>query len=196
MDIARPIDQRITTYTDLPSVKIEEYAQKGRDLLQALATFEVHDPTTADTLGTLLKGVHQEIKALDELRLQVGKPAREAQKDINAFFKPALQVFQETKNIITDKLQRYAEEVQRRNREAIEQVAAGSVGALDKIMPETPVSGTSTRKELHVEVMDFDQIPREFLCVDWSALKIHAKKGGEAPPGVRFEWREKVVVGK
>ena len=48
--------------------------------------------------------------------------------------------------------------------------------------------------KLHVD--DFELLPREFTCIDWAALQIHAEKGLPAPPGARFELVSKPMVGK
>jgi hypothetical protein len=190
------LDQRITTYTDLPSVQIQAKVDEANELLQVLETVEVQGPEQADQLGGLLKEVHREIKDLDTLRKEVGKPAREAQKDINDFFKPAIQAYTQAKDLVKEKLEAYARRVQEENQSALEQTAQGDTAALARIVPEAPAAGTSTRKELRIEVVNIDRIPREYLCVDYSALKILAKNGGEAPPGVEFRWIEKVVVGR
>jgi len=191
-----PLDQRITTYTDLPSVKIRAKVDEARQLLQVLETVEIQGPEQADQLGRLLKEVHRELKDLDALRKEVGRPARRAQKDINDFFKPAIRAYTEAKDLVKKKLEDYQCKVQEANQRALEQTAEGDTAALARMVPEVPAAGTSTRKELRIKVIDFDVIPREYLCVDYSALKILAKDGKPAPDGVEFQWVERIVVGR
>lgn len=190
------LTQRLPTYTDLPAVKIQEKTDEAQTLCSMLATVNIQYPEQADQYGGLLKAVHKEIQELDKLRKEIGRPAREAQKDINSFFKPALDAYGKAKALLKDKLEDYAKSVQKANQEALEQASTGDGAALARVVPEAPAAGTSTRKELRIEVTDFDQIPREYLCVDYSALKILANSGGKAPAGIEFRWAEKVVVGR
>lgn len=195
-----PVDQRIATYTDLPAVKIADKVEEARALCKILETVEIPDQQRADEYGALLKQVHTEIKDLDTLRLEVGKPAREAQKDINAFFKPAIKGYTKAKDQIKGLLETYAAKVAAENQAAFEAAAQASEAdapqALARVVSEAPAAGTSTRNELKIEVVDLDKVPREFLCVDYSALKAHAKNGGDAPDGVTFTWSQKIVVGR
>jgi len=190
------LDQRITTYTDLPAVRIKEKTEEAQNLCQVLSTLEIRDPEQADQFGTLLKEVHREITELDTLRKDVGKPAREAQKDINDFFKPAIQAFGKAKDLLKEKLRDYVQSVQEANQETLERVSQGDGAALARVVPEAPAAGTAMRKRLRIIVKNFAVIPREYLCVDYSALKILAKSGGEEPPGVQFVWEDDVVVGR
>lgn len=190
------LTQRLPTYTDLPAVKIREKTDEAKTLCSMLESVDIQYPEQADEYGGLLRAVHKEIQDLDKLRKEIGQPAREAQKDINTFFRPALDAYGEAKGLLKGKLGDYAQSVQKANQAALEQASTGDGTALARVVPEAPAAGTSTRKELRIIVHDFTAIPREYLCVDYSALKILAKNGGTAPEGVEFRWTEKVVVGR
>jgi hypothetical protein len=190
------LTQRLPTYTDLPAVKIQEKLKEANTLCSMLEATTIQDPEQADQYGGLLKAVHKEITELDNLRKEVGKPAREAQLDINDFFRPALKAYNRAKDLLKNRLRTYADSVQEANQAALEQASTGDGAALARVVPEAPAAGTSTRKELRIDIIDFDKIPRKHLSVDWSGLKILAQSGGEAPPGVQFRWVEKIVVGR
>lgn len=191
-----PTDQKLTTYTVLPAVKMKEATNKARGLLAALQTWDVVDAATEAQAGELLKQTHGEIKALDKLRLEVGKPARDAQKDINAFFEPPLKAYKEAKGLIKRKLEAHKRAIEQANRAAAEEAARGNIDALGEIVPDAAPAGVRYQDELVIKVVDFGKVPREYLCVDMSALKILARAGGEAPPGVVFERKSKAVVGR
>jgi len=179
----------LATYTDLPRVPVVEAEKKASELLEVLETFTITDPEDVEVLGTLLKEVHTELKELDKLRLVATKPAREAQRDINAFFAGAKNSLSAAKSKIKKLLDDHRRKVAEQNAKAMETLSQGQPAAV------VPVPVMKTRQELQVEIIDAEKVPREYLCIDLPALKALAKAGGEAPPGVRFVRVERTVVG-
>ena len=186
-------DNRITTYTDLPVVPVRETEHKAKALLESLEGFAIVTEADAGMAGELLREVHRELKDLDKLRLEAGKPAREAQKDINAFFQPALKALGTAKGKLKKIIDDHRVTVAEQNAKALEILSQGQAAPM---VPVVDVPGTRTRQDVEVKVIDVDKIPREYMCVDWSALKILAKSGGEAPPGVEFVRVERTVMGR
>lgn len=181
--------ETLGTYVILPPKavreEIAETEQKGRSLLGALETFEIDDVGQAQDL---LSEIHRTHQVLDRKRKEVTKPALEAKKTLDTLFKPALSVWSQAKAVLRGKLEEYHDRAEAERREAIAKASKG-----EGIVPAPPALPT-TREEWVVIVENIDQIPREFLTVDWSALKLLAKKGKTAPPGVRFERKSRVIV--
>ena len=66
---------------------------------------------------------------------------------------------------------------------------------------EAPTAkGITVREDWDYSVVDFDKVPREFLCVDHSAMQIHikkAKQSGNDPeviPGIKFEKKTSTIA--
>lgn len=183
-----PLDQRLTTYTVLPAVKLSASKEKAEHLLDALESWTITDNESAATAGSLLRQAHDEAKKLDKLRLEAGKPAREAQKDINNFFKPTIEAWTKAKTKVKGLLDDHRRAVDEANRQAMAELQPQAM------VPAPQVEGVTYRNEVKIEIVDFDKIPREWLTVDWSKLKIHARQGGEAPEGVKFVQEQKAQV--
>ena len=186
-------NDRITTCTDLPILPVRETERKAAMLLESLGDFAIVTPADAEVAGELLQEVHRELKELDKLRLEVGRPAREAQKDINNFFAPVIKALNTAKSRIKLIIDEHRREVAEQNAAAMEILSQGQAAPM---VPRVDVPGTRTRQDVEVKVIDVDKIPREYMCVDWSALKILAKSGAEAPPGVEFIRTESTVIGR
>ena len=189
-------EHRVGTWVELPKADVRAAAEKAEGLLTALETFEICDLEHAEIAGQLLKEVHEEIKRLDKIRKDAGKPARDAQRAINDYFKPPLTLLEKAKREIKRRLEVWQATEDERRREAIAKAAEGDTEALADTAPAAPVAGVATRRVIEVLIDDERKIPREFLIVDMRKLQSLANAGGEAPTGVRFVAREAVVVGR
>lgn len=189
-------EERIATYVILPATReeITESLEMAQHLCNVLEHWTIKTPEDELSAAELLKSTHKRWKDLDTLRQSVTKPALDAQRTINDFFRPVLKEWLEAKNQTKRIMAQAVTERQVENQRSIEAAAQGSVEALAQIKDNTPPAGVSYQEEMKIEIEDFDKIPREYLAVDWSKLKIMAKAGEKAPPGVRFERRPRVVV--
>jgi len=188
-------EEPIATYTVLPATSAEVAASRetAENLIKVLESWAVETPEDEEKASAILASAHQRFKELDALRKKVAKPAFDAQKTINAHFKPALDAWKQAKT----RVQRImAEAVERReaaNQARIALAAKGDAAALAQVESIEAPSGVSYREEVDIQIVDFDKIPRDCLTVDWSKLKIMVKNGEPAPPGVEFVRKKKVV---
>jgi len=184
-------EQGLVTYTVLPATRaeVEVETNEALGLVEVLKGWTIETEEDAAQGAEVLKEAGSRWKALDEKRKKAVTPAVQAQREINDLFRGALQAWDEakrrTKVLLTDRVQR----IEEANRAAARAVAAGDASALGKIAPapEQP-KGLAQGNKVEIKILDFDLIPREYLCVDMSALKVAARAGKPAPPGVEFRW--------
>lgn len=183
------------TYTILPttSAEIEKSRATADKLLTVLESWEVSTAEDEERAGGLLTSAHGRWRDLETLRKESVKPAVTAQKDINGLFRPALQAWDRVKKRTQQLISQSVAAREAANQARLELAAEGNVVALAQVEEVAPPAGVSYRGEVSIEIVDFDLIPREYLAVDWSKLKICARQGKPAPPGVRFVRGTKVV---
>ena len=182
-------------YVDVPNAdaKAALAAEQGQaEQLLGLLTVEA----APEQLGAVLQNVQGQIKTIDADRKKWKAPALNASKTIDGFFGPALKALRAVKAKTKTLLAEQAREADRVRREAMAEVAKGQAPVTPALAPVEAPAGVTYRDELVVEIDDFDKVPREFLVVDKSKLAILGKAGGEAPPGVRFRWAKKPIVGR
>lgn len=188
-------EEAIATYTMLPatSKEVDASRQLAESLLQVLDGWTITTTEDEGKASALLTSAHARWKELDALRKKVAKPAFDAQKTINDHFRPALTAWKKAKSEAQRVLAEAVERREAANQARVESAAVGNAAALAQIEEVAPPSGVSYREEVDIKIIDFDAIPREYLTVDWSHLKILVKEGKPAPPGVEFRRKAKVV---
>ncbi len=187
-------------YVDLPGPDVraglDEARGRAEELLSILDRHVIDSTQAADQLGQVLQDTHAQIQGLEKQRKTVKAPALLATKEIDSFFRPTTAALKKVKTKITNMIGAWTREQDRARRATLAEFAKGAAPATAIAPPTAAPAGVAFRDELKIEIVDFDKIPREFLCVDMSALKILAKAGGQAPAGVRFERVSKPVVGR
>jgi hypothetical protein len=188
-------EKPIATYTMLPatSEQIAESRQTAERLLAVVEKWQITTKEDENQAAQLMTGAHGRWKELETLRKQVVTPAVNAQRTINAHFKPALDAWKKAKSLAQQKMGEAVRVREEANRARIAAAAEGNAAALAQVTQIAPPPGVSYREETKIEIEDFDQIPREYLSVDWSKLKIMAREGKAAPPGVKFVRQPRVV---
>lgn len=184
------------SFTVLPttSQQIQTELETAQRLLGVLQNWQLATPEDVTKAGNLLTGAHTRWKELDAIRKSVSQPAYDAQKTINDHFRPALQAWLQAKNETKRVLQEYRQVQEAANQARIEAAAAGNAAALAQVQPVEPPAGVSYQEDIDIQVTDFNLIPREWLTVDWSKLKIAARTGQAPPLGVTFTRKPKVAV--
>ncbi len=189
---------RLATYVILPAARgdVQKSADEAAELVKVLNTWDIVTPEDEEQAAGLLKEAHDRYKVLEQQRKEVVGPAVAAQKEINDLFRVATSGWNEAKGIVKRKLSELEARRQAENRRLLEEAAKGDAAALQKVQPAKPApSGVAYRDEIKIEIVDENLIPREYLCIDWSALKIAARTGKPAPPGVEFRVVSKARVG-
>jgi hypothetical protein len=189
---------RLATYVILPAARgqIMESANEAAQLLSVLKDWEIVTAADEEQAASLLSETHERHKALEKQRKEVVGPAVAAQREINDLFRVATKGWNDAKDLVKLKLTHLAARRQEEQRKLLEQAAQGDGAALAKMEPKPPApAGVAYRPEVEIKIVDENAIPREYLCIDWSALKIAAREGKPAPPGVEFRVVDKARVG-
>lgn len=189
-------EQMLGTYTVLPMVRseIEAATAQVARLLEALAGWTLTTPEDEEQAAQLLTKAHKRWKELEAVRKKALQPALTAQRDINDFFRPALDGWESVKDRVKKLLNEAVRAREAANQALLLQASKGDGAALAQVQETAPPSGIGYRDEVEIVIDDFDSIPRDCLTVDWSKLKIMARLGQPAPPGVRFVLKKKTVV--
>jgi len=152
--------------------------------------FQSWTPGTEDErehAAAAMREVHDRLKALEKRRKNITDPLHKAKREVDALFRPARELLERAKAALKAGLERSAAAQLHAYEQAVE--AVEPVNAI----PPTPAPGTSLRWDHEIVVLDEDKIPKEYWCLDWSALRIAAKEGRDVP-GVRFDPVQKVSL--
>jgi len=192
-------DEKLATYVVLPKEKtaVEASVKEVEALLSVLGTWSIKTEADEVQAAGLMKEAHARGLTLERQRKHAVAPAVIAQKTINDLFRPAIKGWAEAKTITKRLLTEAVAKREEANRACLAAAASGDTAALQELQTATPAAaGIAYRDDIHIEITDVNAVPREYMCVDWSRLKILAKKGGTAPEGVRFVRKTKVQVGR
>lgn len=161
----------------------EEYLQAGQGLVE-------------------LKG---RWKVVEEKRTSLVKPLNDVVKSINAMFKPVLDQWDTTMDVVKRAMHDYQVREAEAQRKALEEAARlaqqGQTGqeftALVAQGSAIPVKaqGVSTRVMWRWRVVDAAAVPREYLCVDAAKVEALVKehKEGAKIPGIEV-YREEIMA--
>jgi len=166
---------------------IAEAVIEAKDYLKLLDEFKITDEDTSALALELAQEVHEKHKEYDNARLELGRPYAEAKKAIDELFKPLLKTLFNAKNIAKNKVHAWTAAQEEAKRKAIEE------GNFEKteLLAEADVKQEVTLTPCWAwEVSDFDAVPREYLCVDISAVKIAIKNAVDPSklniPGIKI----------
>lgn len=144
-------------------------------------------------------------KAVEEKRTSLVKPLNDVVKNINAMFKPVLDQWDTTMDVVKRAMLDYQVREADAQRKALEAAATmaqqGQTGqefhalvAQGSAMPVKP-QGITSRVIWRWKITDAALVPREYLCVDASKLDAVVKeaKEGVKIPGIEV-YREEVMA--
>lgn len=159
-------------------------------------------------------------KAVDARRTAITKPLLDAKRAADALFNPTIKVFDAIEDTFRQKIQAAQQRRQDAERAAraaaveaarqatalvaqsappvvVAQATAQVSVALAQVPEKFVPSGISSGAEWEAELVDLSQVPREWLTVDWSKVKIHQKayqKSEHIPPVSGFKFRRVATV--
>jgi hypothetical protein len=177
----------------------EAEAEASAEVLAGLRAYPCETPDDEAALADILHSVKARAKEVEEMRTTITGPLNAAKRAVDGLFKPALSAMAEAEAIIKSKLAGAHERREAANRARLE-AAAASARAGDTMAASRSLAEVSTAKPEGVSfrctwthvVEDVALVPREWLTVDGSKVKIHLAKfndGHREPepvPGLRF----------
>lgn len=176
-------------------------ATENVEFLGVVKGYVIQNDEEYEDAAELLKVVKHKFKVLDEERTVSVKPLNDEVKEINAWFKPALERLKECEGELKKIMGAYSlakqQEQQRLLAEASKAAEAALVTASDpqaNVMAlvqqatdaQAPrVAGVSVSRVWKWELVDPSQVPMEFWSIDPAKLDAAVKAGAREIPGVR-----------
>lgn len=122
---------------------------------------------------------------IDERRKEITGPLVTATRSVNSLFKPALDRYAAIEDRIKLALGRYVASQEAAKVAAMSTLAAGGSVAVVPIRPEA--QGVSVRMVSKWEIVDEEQVPRQFCSPDPAKIRAYLADGGvKAIKGIRF----------
>lgn len=177
-----------------------------RETGTALLQFEVFDDESADDAKTLITDLKRRRKSIEDKRKQLTKPILDSKRAIDSFFKEAMVPLDTAvKHLTGQQLSYHQLQVQIANEAAAKlaesvadvevEVPVAELVALTQEAFKAPTATNIRKGPWQIEVTDIEKVPREFMVVAVTALRVHAKDtNGADVPGIKF-FREDVVHG-
>lgn len=185
-------------------------ATENVEFLGVVRDYVIQSDEEYEDAAELLKVVKHKFKVLDEERTVSVKPLNDEVREINAWFKPALDRLKdcegELKKIMGAYSLRKQEEQQRLLAEAAKAAEAALVTATDPqadvmalvqqaTATQAPkVAGVSVSRIWKWELVDPAQVPMEYWSIDPAKLDAAVKAGAREIPGVRVFEDARVIA--
>lgn len=184
---------------DTKRVEIEE-------ILSGFQNYVIEDDEDYELVAEGLKEIKGISKEIEERRKKITQPINGALREFNSWFKPAQTLLMTTESFLKRMLAEYVSEKEKQSRLAMLAASqASQAGDFDaaheaaKGIVERPTAqGITHVRYFDYEIEDFEKVPRAFLAVDHSAVKIYIKNAGKdepAPiPGIRFVEKDRTIA--
>lgn len=166
-------------------VEVQTAAQDANEALDLIRSFPCETADDEAAIAGFVREFRAREKAIDEKRTKVTKPLLQAKKEVDALFAPVLEALKQAQAICRAKLaDAEARRATERARALAVAVASPSVATLAAAAQETPKpAGVGYRTSWNFTVNDIDQVPREYMTIDWSKINITAQGfTGDTPP--------------
>lgn len=187
-----------------------EAAKENVEFLEVVKGYVIQNDEEYADAAELLKVVKSKTKLLDEERTVSVKPLNDEVKEINAWFKPALdrlkQCETELKRIMgayslakAQEQQRLLAEASKAAEEALVTSSNPQANVMALVQQATAaqapkVVGVSVSKVWKWELVDASQIPLEYWSIDAAKIEAAVKAGAREIPGVRVYEDARVVA--
>lgn len=201
---------KATSTKDMVKARAFEAAKENVEFLEVMKGYVIQSDDEYADAAELLKVVKHKFKVLDEERTISVKPLNDEVKEINAWFKPALDRLKECEAELKKIMGAYSlakqQEQQRLLAEASRAAEAALVTASDpqaNVMAlvqqatdaQAPrVAGVSVSRVWKWELVDPSQVPSDYWSIDPAKLDAAVKAGAREIPGVRVYEDARVIA--
>lgn len=201
---------KATSTKDMVKARAFEAAKENVEFLEVMKGYVIQSDDEYADAAELLKVVKHKFKVLDEERTISVKPLNDEVKEINAWFKPALDRLKECEVELKKIMGAYSlakqQEQQRLLAEASKAAEAALVTASDpqaNVMAlvqqatdaQAPrVAGVSVSRVWKWELVDPSQVPSDYWSIDPAKLDAAVKAGAREIPGVRVYEDARVIA--
>ncbi len=168
-----------------------ELETRAKKILASVAKVPVATQAERVKAAAILVEIKKEIKAIEEQRDEVAKPAYEAYKKMRLKAKPILDPLEQAEVALKARIAKGIEDEEKATALALAEAmaAGGSQEAVTAIVAAAPdkLQGVSTRKIRRYRVLDMAKIPEKYKMVNHSAVQLAMKDEPEAEiPGIEF----------
>lgn len=159
-----------------------------QEILDVARSLTVTDEESFEAVTGFLREIKAQYKALDARKQSVTKPLLAVVEEVRGWFRPAQTLLQQTEQHLKQLILQYRTEVERRNAEAMRQLAEAAdrqdlaAVAAVKFADAPRAKGVSVRETWDWRVVDAAQVPREYLSVDPTKVDEHIKAAGKQTP--------------
>jgi hypothetical protein len=186
--------------------ELAKSAASYEQIIEELRGFEIEDDDDFQFASDTLKHIKTFYKEIEAKRKKVTDPLNQALKEFRSWYKPSLDLLSEGERILKKSIGDYSLKKEREREEQMRKIAeASQKGDFDgahiaaQNIVETPAArGISSTRAWDYKVLDLSEVPREWLTLDHSKVKIHIKNAGknkpEAVPGIEFYEKAGVTV--
>lgn len=211
--MAAPKESATKALGELVKVEIDEKKELAvrrtsyEQIVEELRGIQVEDEEDYVFASEVLKQVKTYYKEIEVRRKKVTEPLNAALKEFQSWYRPAQKVLEEGEALLKQKLGDYRVRKEAEKEAQMRAIAEASAkgdfdaahAAAQDLVITTEVSGVSFTPKWEYQLVDFDEVPREFLCLDHSALRLHIKNANaddpKPIPGIKFVKAGGVRVG-
>lgn len=173
---------------------LAKQASKADTMLDALRALE-----DEREIAEFLTCIKSEAKELEDKRTSITKPLHQAKTAVDALFRPAKQFYLEAEAILKSKLAEIQAQREALRLQAINDSARGEHTALTNMAAAEKIEGISYRYGWEYDIENLDEVPREWLTLDHSKVKIYLRKFTNSDvvppvPGLNFNRSRSVVA--
>lgn len=186
------------------SSEVSEEKTKIKAVLEFVEGFIIQSDDDFTFAGRVIRDAKATFKRIDERRREITSPLLQAKQSVDALFRPALDSLTGVEALLKKKIGEYTA-AKERERAAVMLDSANTYatgGVPTAIIPARPeAQGVSVRNVWEYEIIDADQVPRNFcspdhdkikMSRDWSAYNEHHPP--PPIPGIRFYQTQAVRV--
>lgn len=180
----------------VPARELKTLRQQGESILQTANTLQVTGETHKQAIDLLALAAEAK-KQLEAKRKAAVEPLNKKVKEINTFFRSLAEPFETADRVLRSKVVQFRSEEEKRRREAQEKLRETSQFAVVPQLAKTQraeLGQAIARKVWEFEVLDIDQVPREYLQLDETAVRRAIQQGIRHIPGLRIYETEKLTV--
>lgn len=184
-------------------VKTKQFQEE----LQEIESFEIEDEEDYQTASEILGEVKKIYAEVESRRKKVTDPLRTAIAEFSKWYKPAQETLTKMEFVLKGKIATFIENQRLATEKAMQETAAAAKSgdfdaaheAAKNIVPEAKAGNVTVREVWDFRIANLSKVPRKFLSLDHSAVRIHIRKAGGEPtpiPGLEFFKKSSVIARK
>ena len=158
------------------------------DLKETLQDMEINDQSDMDMITELISEYKENVNFFESEKKDFTDPLNKLRNKVNSVYNPTIKLLNECIEICKNKIVEYEYEIEEKTVKSLES------------KKETPKKAIATktqiREKLDYRVVDFDAIPREYLSLDHSKVKIELreKQADLEIPGIEIYISKSVAI--